>query len=262
MGNFGLLRDKINYLVSEAIVLKTNSGKEIFKNYLKLLRENEILKTQFLVYKNIETLCESDETKALLLINENIGLLSNYDKNDIKKANKLLETLVKKYNINPYPNGDNLKELHENISNVIINKKTNKTILPIIESITEILNFVKNNKETKNEKPLFESILPNSVMATILIDRFNNEYSSVTEDEKKIISLLIKNDENENEFIFNETVKQCLLIVNEKLINSDIVLKESLLSAKEILLNKKYSNETFQKDMTKLFDLKNDLKEN
>jgi hypothetical protein len=170
--------------------------------------------------------------------------------------------LVNDYDIDPYVKENGLKKLHENISNVITTEKTSKTILPIIESTGEILEHIKNNKDVKEYKPLSESVLPNSIVSSILVDRFNTEYSTITEDERKIISLMINNDEKENEITFNETVKECLFIVNEKLNDSDIILKESLLSVKENLLNKIYSNDTFQKDIIKLFNLKNDLKEN
>ncbi len=46
MKNFGLLKEYFNHKLSESIIKKNDDGKKIFKQYLKMIKENEILKTQ------------------------------------------------------------------------------------------------------------------------------------------------------------------------------------------------------------------------
>lgn len=90
--NFGHIKSVYNTLLSESVMSEDKSKKELFKNYVKSLKENEILKTQFLVYTNIEQKVEKDINKASMFVKENIDLFSKYSKKDIFEANsKLVE---------------------------------------------------------------------------------------------------------------------------------------------------------------------------
>ena len=53
MNNFGKIKDTFNLILSESIIKKDNKGKKIFISYLKELKENKTLKSQFLLYKNL-----------------------------------------------------------------------------------------------------------------------------------------------------------------------------------------------------------------
>ncbi len=73
MKNFGFIKSVYNELLSESISEKNSETKSVFKKYLKSIKENEILKTQFLIYKNIENKIEENEAKA----DENIKEIIN-----------------------------------------------------------------------------------------------------------------------------------------------------------------------------------------
>jgi hypothetical protein len=60
---------------------------------------------------------------------------------------------------------------------------------------------------------------------------------------------------------FNKTIKDCLGIVNEQIVDADLLLKESLLSVKENLLNRVFNENSFEVDILKIFQLKKDLNE-
>ena len=49
MKNFGKIKNIFNDLVSEGIAIKDTKSINLFKKYVKTIKENEILKTQFLV---------------------------------------------------------------------------------------------------------------------------------------------------------------------------------------------------------------------
>jgi len=55
MKNFGKIKNVFNELVSEGIATKDVASLDLFKKYVKTVKENEILKTQFLVISNIDT---------------------------------------------------------------------------------------------------------------------------------------------------------------------------------------------------------------
>jgi hypothetical protein len=78
MQNFGKIKNAFNGILVESFVGDNESNKNLFKKYIKTIRENEALKTQFLVYSNIENKIEENEFKANLFLQENIALLNKF----------------------------------------------------------------------------------------------------------------------------------------------------------------------------------------
>ncbi len=60
---------------------------------------------------------------------------------------------------------------------------------------------------------------------------------------------------------YKNTLKECIVLVNDKIKDADLTLKESLLSLKENLLYRKFDVNTFEQDVLKFFKLKDDLNE-
>ena len=54
MQNFGKIKNHFNSLLVEAIATKDEKKKKLFKEYVKAIKNDEILKAQFLIYNNIE----------------------------------------------------------------------------------------------------------------------------------------------------------------------------------------------------------------
>jgi len=70
MNNFGKIKDTFNLILSESIIKKDNEGKKIFNSYLKELKENNSLKSQFLLYKNLSSKKFTNESDAKYYIKE------------------------------------------------------------------------------------------------------------------------------------------------------------------------------------------------
>lgn len=249
--NFGKIKSIYNNLLSESVLDKKNEKKALFKNYVKLLKENEILKTQFLVFNNIENKVESDRNKATLFVNENIGLINKYDKKEIIEANTLLAS---KLNINDSVDEN---ELYESITTLIFTEKKPNTIDVIVEATDKIVNYIINNKP----KVVKEAIdYPNSMFSAMLVGNFNEKYSTLSENEKKTLKTLINSSDNDKKELYSKTLKECLTLVNNRLETNDIELKEKLLKVKEKLLNENLeSNEEIEDKLIKLIDLANIL---
>lgn len=254
--NFGHIKNLYNTLLAESVISKDISKKELFKDYVKSLKENEILKTQFLVYTNIEQKIESDATKANLFVKENIDLFSKFDKKDIIEANN---RLVEKINFG-YEVDDNKEELYECISTLIFTKKTPETIDTIVEATSKLVSYILNNKP----KSITESIeLPNSMLSTIMVEKFNERYSSLDETEKNVLKVLIDSSDEKKKEVYSNTLRECIDLINEKLDTTDLEAKDKLLRVKDKLLNDKQEiNENFNKNISKLVELRVSLKEN
>jgi hypothetical protein len=252
--NFGHIKELYNNILSESVVSKDENSKKLFKGYIKNLKENEILKTQFLVYSNIESKVESDLTKATMFVKENIDLFSKYKKKDIIEANKklvsdlLFETEYK----------SEKEELYENISTLIFTDKTPNTIDTIVEATNAVVQYIMNNKEPE----VTEAIdLPISMMTSMMVEKYNQKYSGLDESQKSVLKVLIESTDEEKKELYGNIIKECLELINEKLDTNDLDTKEKLLKVKEKLLNDKQEvNEEFIKNVSKLVELRDGLK--
>lgn len=252
--NFGKIKDGFNSILVESIITKDATKKEVFKKYLDTLKENEILKTQFLVYTNLENKVELDESKALCYVKENIDLFSKFKKKDIIEANsKLVNTVVFEQESN-----DEKSELYENISKLIFTNKNPNNIDEIVEATNKVVKYIIGNKQ----KVVNERIdLPNSMISSIMVDKYNEKYSSLDESEKQVLKVLIDSNDEQKKTVYTNIVRECIDLINEKLTTSDLETKDKLLRAKDKLLNDKQEvNEDFIKNISKLVELRGSLK--
>jgi len=255
MKNFGLIKEYINNKLTESIIKKNDDGKKIFKQYLKMLKENEILKTQFFVYNNITNKYIGDATEAKDYIKENIDLLKKYKKEDILKSNKELFSMLKDVKDNNYE----FKEIHECISKLIFTEKNPNTL----DTLTESINILKNHmlKEKLNESNEYEhSDLPPSVLTKIAVNKFNSKYSEISESEKNIIKTILSSNEEGKMKLFVDMIRECVDTIDKQLsLNEDLEIKGKLLTAKDKLLRMEYKKENFVSDITKIHQLKSNI---
>ena len=255
MQNFGKIKNAFNGILVESFVGDKESNKNIFKTYIKTIRENEALKTQFLVYNNIENKIEENEFKANLFLQENIALLNKFSKKDLLEANMKLAK-----SISIEDESYEKQELHENLSELIFLKKTSKNIDAIVEATSKIIIHMKNNK-LKLVKEAIE--LPNSMLSTIMVEKYNERYSTLDENEKEILKVLIESTDDQKQEVYKKTLKECIDLINENLKEADLNAKDKLLQVKEKLLNDTIEvNENFFKNISKLVELKSSLKNN
>ena len=253
--NFGALKDTFNTILAESVITKDADKKKVFKQYVDLLKENEILKTQFMVYTNLESKVEADVAKATQFVKENIDLFSKYSKKAIYEANEKLKSVLPTEEI-----VDELATLHENISTLIFTEKNAATIDTIVEATSKVVDHITKNQP----KVVNESIeLPNSMLTTLMVDKYNEKYSKLDETEKKVLKSLIDANDAKKKDIYNETIRECIDLINEKLNTTDLDAKDKLLRVKDKLLNDKQEvNEDFIKNISKLIELRSNLKEN
>lgn len=254
MQNFGKITNAFNGVLAEGLVTKDANSKQMFKKYIKTIKENEALKTQFLVYNNIENKVETNEFKANLFLQENIALLNKFSKEDLMEANKKLAEPILSEGETSYPN----QKLHEDIATLIFTEKNAKTIDVIVEATANIIEYMKNNK-VKEVKEAIE--LPNSMLSTIMVEKYNEKYANLDESEKEILRTLIDSDDEKKKEVYSSTIRECIDLINEKLKESSLEAKDKLLRVKDKLLNDKQEiNEDYVKNITKLVELRSSLK--
>lgn len=264
--NFGQIKTVYNEVLAESISSGDKKRKGIFKGYIKALKENEALKTQFYIFNNIENKVESDKDKAIEFVKENISLMSKFSKKEIQEATKGIaqELIFEKQDL--YSVSDEVKELHENISYLINTEKNGKTVDSIIEATHKVAEYITNNKK---QEPVVEGlediVISTKELGNLMASKFNERYADLTESEKAIFKTILESTDEDREELYSTSIKECLELVNAKLsgdeVRGDKSLVESLLNLKENLLDKKYIKESFETDIIKLLELKSNLEE-
>ena len=256
MQNFGKIINAFNDVLVDAKIKDDKTKSDIFKKYLKMIHESKILKTEFLVYANLEDLVES-EAKAFEIVKTNIGLLKSFNKKDITEANKKLVSLLGKYVKRlERPYDAERAKLHENIVKVVFTNENPKTAKMIVESLLDIVGYVNKNKK---REPVAENLVPTDVLTKVAIRKFNEKYTNLTEDEKKLVKSMISSTDEYKKEIYTETVNKCVDLIDAKLTESDLDTKDKLLRAKDKLLRGKFISESFINDMSRIIELKESL---
>jgi site-specific DNA-cytosine methylase len=261
MQNFGKIKNAFSEILAEGIASNDENKKTLFKKYIKTLKESEILKTQFLVYENIENVIESDKFSANLIISENLDLMSKFNQKDILKENIKLMSISKEVSDRIKMSYDEkLSNLHESISKLVFLEKTPKTINEITNSRKDILDYIITNKE----KTVSESYdVPNSMLSSILVEKYNEKYSTLNESEKEVIKTLIESDDNAKLDVYKKITRECIDLIDLKLNESDLETKDRLLRVKDKLLNTTITlDEDFLRNVSKIIELKATLNNN
>ena len=182
-------------------------------------------------------------------------MLSKFNKKDILKENKKLISLsedVKNKLEESYD--DKLSHLHESVSNLVFLDRTSKTINEIAKNTKNILDYITTNKP----KVVEESYdVPNSMLSSILVEKYNERYSELSETEREVIKVLIESTDEEKLEVYAKITRECIDLIDNKLTESDLDTKDRLLRVKDKLLRNNIElNEDFSKNISKLVDLK------
>jgi len=255
MQNFGRIHNEYKNILVESILEKDAEKKKLFQDYIKSIKESVILTTQFMVYNNIESKIEENDSRAYNYVKENIALLSKFDSKDIFKENAkvVLPILDEDYAADgDYEN----KELHENITKLIFTEKNPKTINNITESTNKIVDYIKVNVIEEN----VEATMPSGVIGSMAVKKYNEKYSDLSEEEKTVLKTIIESDNEGKENLYNNLRNECVDLVDVQLTESED--KEKLLQVKDKLLRLEYKEESFVTDITRVMELKNSLTDN
>lgn len=254
MKNFGNIKNIFNNLLAEGLTKKDSKGKKLFQKYIKTIKESEILKTQFLVYNNIENRVDTDMMSANLFVSENMKLLEKYSKADILKENSKLVKLLS----SPELKTDyELSGLHESLTNLIFTDRKPKNIGNITSEIKNVSNFIILNKA----KGIHESVdLPMHMLTNIMVDKYNEKYADLSESEREILKVLIEPNLEKKKIVYENTVKECVTLIDTLISEADDESKDKLSRVKSKLSESVEINEdNFINKIIKLVDLKNNL---
>jgi len=250
MENFGYIMDGFTNVLIESSIDKTKNQSNI-KNIMGFIKENNVLRTQYLFYNNILNKKETDFYKAMDYVKENISLINNFKSNEIKEYNRGLFSIVnKKYNKPTNP-------LYESLWYLSINKPNPSNMDKILDCRNMLANHILKNKNIEETKAI--TLVPNQVLLEVTLKKFQEKYPELTESDKALITLILESKEEDQKAYFNTIKKDCITYVNGLLKESVIEAKEKLLNVKEKLMEMEYTKEEFTSDILKITTLKKDL---
>lgn len=245
--NFGII---YNVLESNLKDLYTNKNKQkIIGNIIKLIKENKVLKTEFMAYKNLSE-CKDDNTdKYVQFI---LKILPNFDKKTLFENNTKLIKLIRENKLNEYVDIDDKKiDLYESIEFILTNKDNINKASDYLKHEKSISDYLNENK--KSEKEVFD--IDEAINS---IDEKYNEL--LTNEEKEFIVDNLKLDEQKRNEKFNDYKKSLIKMINEKIETStDTQEYNGWCGIKNKLSSKTFDNKNFITDIAEMTEIFNTL---
>lgn len=261
--DFGTVKDIFTEKLIESYISKDKKGKNLYKKFIKTIKENEVLKTAFIVYKNIEDKTIKSEVRANEYLKENISLLEKYrGENSIKKQTNILLDILKENNIDT--SSRRIKEVHKNIETILYSEKNASTINKIEESKSNLLEWLMSDKKTEKEED--QSYVKENIdlkkFLKVATEKFNEKYSELTEEEKDILKVLRENDKEKTKTLVSQLTKEAISLVNQHLDQNvdNITIKSKLLETKDAIYKIMEDSEDFNQNILRLYELKKNLK--
>lgn len=259
MQNFGQIHETYKAILANGIVDNNDKYKKVFNTYVKALKENIVLKTQYKIFNKIENKNINENEKSKIFIDECVSLLKNLNESDydVDLVNKKLVDYLENKGFKLLEDYEN-KELYQHIHNLAFTNKNSNNIDSIIESKLFLTNYSKPISEGKE---LVEPYM-NKVIGPVMVEKFNEKYKGVlSETEKQAFKVIQSGNEEDKISLYKNTIIECLDLINEKLDNEcTIQEKDKYLQVKDKLLRYNYKSENFISEMSKIAYLKDTLK--
>jgi hypothetical protein len=227
-------------------------SKQITDDFFKVVKDSPILQLEFKVFNNLETKHIENDLAATRYIDNNIKLFEVYTLNEIEREHGKLKSFltedvhVDEYRIRLYVAIDNLiKESLSNYDNVDVDN--------IHESFEVVLSHIKKSKATIDHT---DSKMINEDVIKIAVDKFNEKYESLSEDDRSLLQTLIKSNLQEKETLLEEIKNENLSILeglNKGAVKDNI--SKAIQKIKEMMFDPKKVDD----DILSLYELKKEL---
>ena len=258
MKDFGKIKFCFNNLFMQSVVSKNGNGKKLFKKYLKAIKENEILRTQFLVYNNIENRVDTDFNSAAIFLSENLSLFNKFKPSDITKANTDLAKLLPQIDGITEGVNDGIKILYESLETLILTKPSPYNVNKLTDAKKSVIGFINGN----TNREIMEGYgVKNEVLSKFLFEKFVEKYSQDGVLDINILNTLVESDFSKKEAAYKTMSNECIIIIDNLLRETtDDTTQKKLILVKDKLLKDSCLNESQFFDKYKnLIELKNNL---
>ncbi len=228
-------------------------SKKVTEDFLSVVKNSPILQLEFKVFNNIETKHIENDLAASRYIDNNIKLFEIYTNKEIEKEHEKLKSFLTE----DVQVDDAKVQLYIAINNLIKESLSNYdevNVDNIHESFETVLNHIKRPKAMEAELP--ESKLINEDVIRIAVDKFNEKYNALNEDDKNLLLKLIKSSSAEKETLLEEYKNESLAILEG--LNKESV-KDSVAKAIQKIKEMVFNAQTADDDIISLHELKKSI---
>ena len=222
--NFGAIKDTVYRLSAKELISESKDSKEnnSLTKFVKSLKEEPVLRLQYMIFENLEKGHFENERLAERYINENMRIAKGIDWNNLLEINKKIrKEILDEHYVQAIQDKEDLYEaIH-----VLIESRTNiayKDINKSHESYETILSHlqrevaeVSREKEEKNDMPNFFSW---KYVNEHAVSNFNKRYNHLNESDKELFKILVSSEDiklnyaqdlkNENLEIINNLLEE------------------------------------------------------
>ena len=249
----------INYIISNKLKdsyfnKNLDESKNNITEFFEIVKDSPILQLEFKIFNNIENKHIDDDLAASRYIDNNINLFEIYTIEEIEKEHEKLKSFLNE-NINY--DDENKITLYESIFTLIeqsLIDNNDVDVNKIDESYSFVLNHIKTPKDNiiKNSK----NDLINENIVEIAINKYNEKYGSLNEEDKRLLQKLIKFNNIEKEDLL-ESLKDENLKLLEGANNENVEdnIKKAIQKIKEM----KYDKVNVDNDILSLYELKKEI---
>lgn len=229
-------------------------SKKVALDFFDVVKSSPILQLEFKVFNNMENKHIENDSLATRYIDNNIKLFEVYTINEIDDEREKLKPFIADYK---YPIDGDKMALYFAIDNLIKESLCNYDEIDvddIHESFNIILNHIKTPKKALLENvdvtPIEEDVIE------IAVNKFNEKYESLNEDDTKLFKILISSTDEEKQTLL-ETYKTEVLTILEGVSKESAkeIVAKSIQKIKEMI----YRKNEVESDIISLHELKKEI---
>lgn len=263
--NVGIVKS----IVSERLInsfMRTgqlNESKTISSKFFDVMKNSPYLQLEFKIINNLENKYIKNDVAATRYIDKNIELTSTFTTGKIleeyKKLEKFTNETIKKGSIKDANLLEKTK-LYESISNLIVESKKQYPDVDLLhESFEHVLNHITTNKPeeiVESESIEIPENIDGDMLIEVALNKFTEKYSSINEDEYKLINKLASLESKEKNNYLEEWKNDIIKILEHSDMNGiEDKINESIQKVKDI----SYDENTFIEKISKLYEFKKSL---
>lgn len=266
--NFGAIKDTVYTFSGKQLVNESQKNGQItvLNAFLNEMKENPILRIQYLIYKNIEEGFCKRETLAERYINQNLKLIENFNWENILHTNKSIRSkLLETTHVESIKGKE---ELYEAI-HMLIKSVTQKGFREIDKS-QDAYDLVMEHLMKEKKVPVQENtveeeypkLLSWKFVTKLAVNQFNERFNHLNESERDLVKLLLSPEPNKKNYFIdlkNESLEQIKNLIAE---NEDPATLEAINKFKtkiESLDENTLNGQDMDEAIINLFELKDSL---
>lgn len=235
-----------------------DNHKDCVAKYIKAIKENNDLKTLYVLYEN--AIKPSHVNDVNLLVSSMVAISESINRKSLKEGMKKLHSLLTESIVKAGVSAEDIdailnenKEINESLTYILTNKKTEKNLFEHTNMVHSVVNYINENME---EKEVVEATEKSNQE---LIDELNEAISCDKPWETEAIRdlALCYLSESNSEELFNRYKNECIGLLEEKISDTDSIEESVRFSSmKESLSKKEYNKDKIKESILTLAELK------